>query len=285
MSINNLVCSKCQAEVQTDTDILVHDKEETRLCEPCYRQSFNKVSQILIYEHKTPSIKNWSFNSMMGLPYDENGEELGDDDMKSMPLKDFAWVYTEDGTFVLSNGRRGYYQHKLRKGYIMVNDGFTDRLELRWKGLIRNHWLNHLMNDLFEENRIHPPCDLFCVISPAQDEYWGNNTSLVVRSRDEKTFVQWLESDYGLTKEELDLMAGTFKKVAKKKKEKSTNNNMKQPQEQLTGYQKEILYMKQVFESVGLPTSALERTETRKKQQDPTISVTFLNDFRNSRLK
>ena len=220
------------------------------------------------------SIIYWGFRTT------RMGEELGDDGMKSMPLNDFAWVYIEDGTWVLSNGRRGYYQHKLRKGYTMVKDSYTDRSKLRWKDQIWNHWLNHLMNDLFEEHRIHPPCDLFCVISPTQSVL-GNKTSLVVRSRDEKTFTKWLENEYELTKEDLgkslQYMADTLKKVAAKKKEEPVATYSENQQEQLTGYQKEMLYMKQVFESVGLPTSALETTETPRKQTDSKISVTFLN--------
>jgi hypothetical protein len=109
----------------------------------------------------------------------------------------------------------------------------------------------------------------------------GNKTSLVVRSRDEKTFTKWLENEYELTKENLgktlQYMADTLKKVAAKKKEEPVATYSENQQEQLTGYQKEMLSMKQVFESVGLPTSALETTETPRKQPDSTISVTFLN--------
>lgn len=80
-------------------------------------------------------------------------------------------------------------------------------------------------------------------------------------------------------------MAGALKKVAKKKKEESNNNKDYNQEKPLNSYQREMQRFKEVCESVGLRISVPETTEASQSQQDPTISVTFLNDFRNSRLK
>jgi len=277
MNISSLVCSNCEAELQTDTDFYVCDRNGAPLCEECYYVTFYDASQVLIYVHETSNFKIWSFNSTMGLPYDENVEELRDDDKKMMPIKDVTRVFT--------NGTSGYYQHKLKDGYTMLKDDYTelsqDRSKGRWKNVPWKHWLNELMDDLFGESETHPPCDVFCVTSPTSTLF-VNKTSLVVRSRDINIFFEWLENEYGLTIEELENslqnVEGTLKEVAAKKQDKSTTNNSKQPQKQLTGYQKEILYMKQVFQSIGLPTSALETTGAQKPMKDPTISVTTMRE-------
>jgi len=115
---------------------------------------------------------------------------------------------------------------------------------------------------------------------------------LLVRSEDEETFVDWLTNDFGLTREKLDISLQDIEDSSEKasivehkkstnnnmkKQEKSTNNKKQNQQKPLNAYQKEMQSFKQVFESVGLPTSALETTETPRKQPDSTISVTFLN--------
>lgn len=279
MSIKKLVCSNCEAEIHTDTDFHTYDKRDDLLCEKCYNLTFDSISTVHIYNHETCEVKRWMFNPMTGLPYNEYGKELrgGDEDM--MPVDDVNWVSTD--------AWRGYYKADLKDGFTPISEGWATG---RWDDVPWKHVFNDLFDAVFVDDEVYPPCDVFCVASPTSSAF-NTKTILAVRSEDEEIFVDWLKNNFGLRREKLDISLqqteGPSEKASivehkkstsnNKKQEKSTNNNMKQPQEQLTGYQKEMLYMKQVFESVGLSTSALEMTETRKKQPDPTISVTFLN--------
>lgn len=280
MSIKNLVCSNCKAEVHTDADFYTHDKTDELLCEECYHLTFDSISTVHIYDHETCEVKKWMFNPIMGLPYNEYLEELygGDEDM--MPVDDINWVSTD--------AWRGYYKADLKDGFTPISEGWATG---RWDDVPWKHDFNDLFDAVFWDNKVYPPCDVFCVASPTSNVF-STSTVLAVRSEDEETFVDWLANDFGLTRQKLDIslqqtegpsekasIVGQNKHTGTnvKKQEKSTNNKKQNQEKPLNAYQKEMQSFKQMFESVGLPTSGLEMTETRKKQPDPTISVTFLN--------
>lgn len=280
MSIKNSVCSNCEAEVHTDADFYVHDKKDNLLCEECHHLTFNDISTVHIYDHETCEVKRWMFNPTMGLPYNEYAEELwgGDEDM--MPVVDINWVST--------GGWCGYYRAELKHGFTPISEGWATG---RWDDVPWKHVFNDLFDAVFEDDGVYPPCDVFCVTSPTSNVF-SLNTTLLVRSEDEETFVDWLTNDFGLTREKLDISLQHIEDSSEKasivehkkstnnnmkKQEKSTNNKKQNQQKPLNAYQKEMQSFKQVFESVGLPTSALETTETPRKQPDSTISVTFLN--------
>jgi hypothetical protein len=135
--------------------------------------------------------KKYYYPHEIGKAFNVYWEEIySDDDEYHQPVEDCKWVN--------SSAWRGYMDVEFKDGWKDIESGWATGY---WEDVSWKHKFNDLVGEIIGENSDCPV--MVSIVSSLTSNVFSQATSIVVRSKDEETFLDWLENEYGMTREQL----------------------------------------------------------------------------------
>ena len=190
-TMKNNFCDCCEQEIDQDLDFWSYDRNDEILCEECYNQAMDRSTVIQTWSPQDQETKKYYYPHEIGKAFNVYWEEIySDDDEHHQPVEDCKWVN--------SSAWRGYMDVEFKDGWKDIESGWATGY---WEDVSWKHKFNDLVGKIIGENSDCPV--MVSIVSSLTSNVFSQATSIVVRSKDEETFLDWLENEYGMTREEL----------------------------------------------------------------------------------
>lgn len=188
---NKNFCDCCEQEIDQDLDFWSYDRNDEILCEECYNQAMDRSTVIQTWSPQDQETKKYYYPHEIGKAFNVYWEEIySDDDEHHQPVEDCKWVN--------SSAWRGYMDVEFKDGWKDIESGWATGY---WEDVSWKHKFNDLVGEIIGENSDCPV--MVSIVSSLTSNVFSQATSIVVRSKDEETFLDWLQNEYGMTREEL----------------------------------------------------------------------------------
>lgn len=184
-------CDCCEQEIDQDLDFWAYDRNDEILCEECYHQAMDRATVIQTWSPQDQETKKYYYPHEIGKAFNVYWEEIyTDDDEHHQPVEDCKWVN--------SSAWRGYMDVEFKDGWKDIESGWATGY---WEDVSWKHKFNDLVQEIIGENSGCPV--MVSIVSSLTSNIFSQATSILVRSKDEETFLDWLENEYGMTREQL----------------------------------------------------------------------------------
>lgn len=184
-------CDCCEQEIDQDLDFWAYDRDDEILCEECYHQAMDRATVIQTWSPQDQETKKYYYPHEIGKAFNVYWEEIyTDDDDKHQPVEDCKWVN--------SSAWRGYMDVEFKDGWKDIESGWATGY---WEDVSWKHKFNDLVQEIIGENSGCPV--MVSIVSSLTSNVFSQATSILVRSKDEEAFLDWLENEYGMTREQL----------------------------------------------------------------------------------
>lgn len=183
-------CNSCEETYNID-DWCSLDKDDNRICIHCYESMWQSATKILTWSPQDDESKTFFFVPGLGSAYNEYHEAVwGEEDHQHLSVDDVVWKST--------SAWRGYYEIDLSNGWKEIESGWgTDY----WSDVPWKHGLNDLVEEIMN-GHVHCPVRVSVISSPTSNVF-SSSVTIAIPEREEEQFVQWLETEYGMLRDEL----------------------------------------------------------------------------------
>jgi hypothetical protein len=183
-------CTSCE-ETYYEDDWYAYDKDGNQICEHCHLSLWESATQILTWSPQDEESKKFFFVPGLGAAFNQYHEEIwGEDDHEHVSVDDVVWKST--------SAWRGYYEIDLSNGWKEIESGWgTDY----WSDVPWKHGLNDLVEEIMN-GHVHCPVRVSVISSPTSNVF-SSSVTIAIPEREEEQFVQWLETEYGMLRDEL----------------------------------------------------------------------------------
>ncbi len=183
-------CTSCEETYDQD-DWHSFDKDGNQICEHCYHSMWESATQILTWSPQDEESKKFFFVPGLGMAFNDYHEEIwGEDDHEHLSIDDVVWKS--------SNAWRGYYEIDLSNGWMELESGWGTGY---WSDVSWKHDLNDLVEEIMN-GHVHCPVRVSVISSPTTNVF-SSSVTIAIPKREEKQFVEWLEVEYGMLRDEL----------------------------------------------------------------------------------
>lgn len=183
-------CTSCE-ETYNEDDWCSFDKDGNQICEHCYHSMWESATQILTWSPQDEESKKFFFVPGLGKAFNQYHEEIwGEDDHEHLSIDDVVWKS--------SNAWRGYYEIDLSNGWMEIESGWGTGY---WSDVPWKHGLNDLVEEIMN-GHVHCPVRVSVISSPTSNVF-SSSVTIAIPKREEKQFVEWLEVEYGMLRDEL----------------------------------------------------------------------------------
>lgn len=183
-------CTSCE-ETYNEDDWQSLDKDGNQICQHCYHSMWQDATKILTWSPEDQESKEFYYVPGLGSTFNQYHEEIwGEEDHLHVSIDGVEWKST--------SAWRGHYEIDLSNGWKEIESGWGTGY---WSDVPWKHGLNDLVEKVMT-GYVECPVRLSVISSPTSNVF-SSSVTIAIPKREEERFVQWLETEYGMLRDEL----------------------------------------------------------------------------------
>lgn len=184
-------CDSCESKIDMDLDFYQEGKDGL-LCEHCYDEAMRRSVTANVWCPEDGESYKYLWPTDIGKAFNEYHEEIyTEDDINRMPVIGCEWIS--------SSAWRGYYDPKYNDNWMVIETGWMTG---RWDDVEHKHLSNDFVEDIISGKANCPVA--FAVVCSLTSNIFSQATDFLIKKNKEKEFVDWLENNYGVKREQLN---------------------------------------------------------------------------------